>query len=59
MPLIQIAQTPGVDDQQKRAVIEAVTDAYVETTGKDRASVWVVMTDVPRESWGVGGVPLG
>ncbi len=58
MPLIQISQTPGLDDDQKQAVIEAVTRAYVEATGKNQAAVWVVMTDVPRESWGVGGVPL-
>lgn len=59
MPLIQISQTPGFDAAQKRATIEAVTKAYVDATGKPPSSVWVTITDVPRESWGVGGVPLG
>ncbi|SDD96065.1 4-oxalocrotonate tautomerase [Rhodococcus tukisamuensis] len=59
MPLIQISQTPGLTAEQKRATIEAVTKAYAEATGKNPAQVWVTLTDVPRENWGVGGVPLG
>ncbi|NLG55447.1 MAG: 2-hydroxymuconate tautomerase family protein [Rhodococcus sp.] len=59
MPLIQISQTPGLTDEQKRAVIESVTRAYADATGKDASKVWVTLTDVPRENWGVGGVPLG
>lgn len=58
MPLIQISQTPGLDDDCKRATIEAVTKAYVDATGKSASSVWVTITEIPRESWGVGGVPL-
>ncbi|MFC0451913.1 MULTISPECIES: tautomerase family protein [Rhodococcus] len=59
MPLIQISQTPGLTAEQKRATIEAVTKAYAEATGKDPAAVWVTITEVPRDSWGVGGTPLG
>jgi 4-oxalocrotonate tautomerase len=59
MPLIQITQTPGLDVRQQREVIEAVTDAYARSAGKDKSSVWVTITEVPREAWGVGGVPLG
>ncbi|WP_024793072.1 tautomerase family protein [Tomitella biformata] len=58
MPLIQISQTPGITDEQKAATIAAVTKAYAEATGKAASSVWVTITEVPRESWGVGGVPL-
>lgn len=59
MPLIQISQTPGISDEQKAATIAAVTKAYAEATGKAESSVWVTITEVPRQSWGVGGVPLG
>jgi 4-oxalocrotonate tautomerase len=58
VPLIQISQTPGLTAEQKRAAIAAVTQAYAEATGKSPDAVWVVLTDVPREHWGVGGVPL-
>ncbi|RVW05717.1 tautomerase family protein [Rhodococcus xishaensis] len=59
MPLIQISQTPGLTADQKRAAIAAVTKAYAEATGKNSSKVWVTITDVPRENWGVGGEPLG
>ncbi|MGC0364341.1 4-oxalocrotonate tautomerase [Rhodococcus sp. 27YEA15] len=59
MPLIQISQTPGISAEQKKATIEAVTKAYAEATGKNPDSVWVTITEVPREHWGVGGKPLG
>jgi len=59
MPFIQISQTPGLNSEQKRATITAVTKAYVEATGKDPASVWVTITELPRDNWGVGGTPLG
>ncbi|AYA27971.1 tautomerase family protein [Rhodococcus rhodochrous] len=59
MPLIQISQTPGLSDEQKAEVISAVTRAYAESSGKNPSSVWVTITEVPRENWGVGGTPLG
>ncbi|MFH5210761.1 4-oxalocrotonate tautomerase family protein [Antrihabitans sp. NCIMB 15449] len=59
MPLIQISQTPGLTADQKRAAIAAVTAAYAEATGKNPDAVWVTLTDIPREAWGVGGKPLG
>lgn len=59
VPLIQISQTPGLTREQKAEVIAAVTRAYAEASGKSASSVWVTITDVPRENWGVGGTPLG
>lgn len=59
MPLIQISQTPGLTADQKRAAISAVTKAYADATGKDAEAVWVTITDIPREQWGVGGKALG
>jgi 4-oxalocrotonate tautomerase len=59
MPLIQISQTPGLTDEQKAAVISEVTRAYADAAGKNPSSVWVTITEVPRENWGVGGTSLG
>lgn len=58
VPLIQISQTAGLSAERTRAVIEAVTAAYADASGKDPAKVWVTITEVPGEHWGVGGVPL-
>jgi len=59
MPLIQISQLPGSSAEQRRATIAAVTAAYADSTGKDPATVWVMISEVPRDSWGIGGSALG
>ena len=45
--------------KDKARVIEAVTAAYAEASGKDPAKVWVHVADMPHESFGVGGRVLG
>ncbi len=52
MPLIQISQTPGLTTEQKAAVIAAVTKRTPRHRGKNESSVWVTLTEVPRENWG-------
>ncbi|MBM4723159.1 2-hydroxymuconate tautomerase family protein [Rhodococcus hoagii] len=59
MPLIQISQTPGLSAEQKRETIAAVTKAMPRRPERNASSVWVTITEVPREHWGVGGEPLG
>lgn len=46
---------PGRTDEQKKALIEELTDAFIRTAGGDRGGVWVMIDEVPREHWGVGG----
>ena len=55
MPFIQINQLAGMPGADKARVIEAVTAAYAEASGKDPAKVWVHVADMPRDSFGVGG----
>ena len=59
MPFIQINQLDGMDDAGKARVIEAVTAAYAESTGKDPAKVWVHVNDMARDSFGIGGKAVG
>jgi len=58
MPLIQVNQASQHSPEQKRRLIEALTDTYARTTGADAAKVWVIINEVSRESWGTGGIPL-
>ncbi len=58
MPLAQISLLEGSTDDQKRAVIQQVTDALVESTGVSKAAVRVLIIDLPSINWGVGGVPV-
>ena len=56
MPFAQIHLIEGRTEDQKRAVIEKVTQALVEAVGAPRENVRVLITDVPRENWGIAGV---
>ena len=45
----------GRTREQKRKLVEALTDAMVNSTGARREACWVVITDVEKEDWGFGG----
>ncbi len=55
MPFAQIYILEGRTEEQKRAVIEKVTDALVEAVGAPRENVRVWLHDVPKENWGIAG----
>ncbi|HUG07771.1 MAG TPA: tautomerase family protein [Acidimicrobiia bacterium] len=52
MPLVTIKTPEAVfTDEQKRAMIERVTEAMVEVEGEDfRDKTWVVYEEVPKQS---------
>jgi 4-oxalocrotonate tautomerase len=56
MPFAQIHLLEGRTEEQKRAVIEKVTQALVEAVGAPIETVRVLITDVPKTNWGIGGV---
>ncbi|HEV7907722.1 MAG TPA: 2-hydroxymuconate tautomerase [Pseudonocardiaceae bacterium] len=55
MPLIKVSMTPGRTEEQKRALAEKVTDAFVETCGGNREGIWVMIEEVPADHWATGG----
>ncbi len=55
MPFAQIYLMEGRTEEQKRAVIEKVTDALCEAVGAPKETVRVLIHDVPKQSWGIGG----
>lgn len=56
MPFAQIYMIEGRTTEQKRAVIEKVTQAIVEAVGVPKENVRVWIHDVPKENWGIAGV---
>jgi 4-oxalocrotonate tautomerase len=56
MPLAQISMLEGRTEDQKRAVIEKVTQALVEAVGAPIETVRVVINEVPKTNWGIAGV---
>jgi len=57
MPLAQITMVEGRTKQQKKRLIEEVTDAIVRTIDAPKESIRVSIMEIPADNWGVGGVP--
>jgi len=60
MPLINVKMVEGVwSAQQKRQMIEKLTEAMVSIEGEGMRSVtWVVLEEVSSGDWGIAGRPL-
>ncbi len=56
MPFAQIYMVVGRTPEQKKAVIEKVSQALVEATGAPIANVRVWIHEMPKENWGIAGV---
>ncbi len=56
MPFAQIFMIEGRTEEQKKAVIEKVTQALVEAVNAPKENVRVWIQDVPKENWGIAGV---
>ena len=59
MPYVRIEITDeGVGDDDKAQVIAGVTDLLQRVLGKDPATTFVVIDEIPVVNWGIGGVPV-
>jgi 4-oxalocrotonate tautomerase len=57
MPIVNVKVIAGVfDDDQKRSMIEKLTDAMVEVEGENmRGVTWVFIEESKSGDWGLGG----
>lgn len=55
MPLAQIYLLEGRTEEQKATAIEKVTDALCDSLGAPRETVRVILIDMPKANWGIGG----
>lgn len=58
MPFAQLYIAEGRTPEQKKALIEKVTQAFVDSIGAKPESVWITVQDIPKNAWGVGGKTL-
>ncbi|EBA17485.1 4-oxalocrotonate tautomerase family protein [Roseobacter sp. SK209-2-6] len=65
MPYVNIKVTreggpggTGPSAAQKAQLITGVTDLLQDVLGKNPATTFVVINEVPLEDWGVGGLPV-
>jgi 4-oxalocrotonate tautomerase len=56
MPHIQITMLKGRTIEQKRKIVERVTDALAEEAKTPKEGVVVTIVEVEREDYGRGGV---
>ena len=55
MPIVQITMLSGRTADQKRRIVQRVTDALVEEAGSRREAVIVTFHEVSKESYASGG----
>jgi 4-oxalocrotonate tautomerase len=58
MPFAHIYLVEGRSEEQKRAVIEKVTQALHEAVGAPKENVRVLIQDVPKTNWGIAGTSV-
>ncbi|KKK37994.1 4-oxalocrotonate tautomerase [Mesobacillus campisalis] len=58
MPYVTVKMLSGRSDDQKRALVEKVTDAVVETTGASKEKVVVFIEEMEKSHYAVGGKRL-
>lgn len=56
MPFAQIYMLEGRIAEQKKAVIEKVTQALVDAVGAPKETIRVWIHEMPKENWGIAGV---
>ncbi|WP_255343542.1 MULTISPECIES: 2-hydroxymuconate tautomerase [Cupriavidus] len=55
MPIMQVFLIEGRTEEQKARLIRALTDAAVEAVGAPVETVRVMITEVPKTQFGIGG----
>lgn len=58
MPYVTVKMLEGRTDEQKKALIEKVTDAVTETTGANPEKVTVFIEEMSKNDYGVAGKRL-
>ena len=59
MPYINIKITKeGTTNDQKRALIEGVTQLMVDVLGKNPNTTHVVIDEIETDNWGIAGEPV-
>jgi 4-oxalocrotonate tautomerase len=55
MPILQVNILEGRTDEQKEALIHELTEACYKAIGAPRESVRVLINELPKSHFGIGG----
>ncbi len=56
MPVVTIAMFDGRSIEQKRELVKGVTEVVARVTGNPLDAVHVIIDEVKRENWSIGGM---
>lgn len=56
MPTLRVELMEGRTVEQKKKLVEALTQAVVDTLGSKPESVDILLYDIPRQNWATGGI---
>jgi 4-oxalocrotonate tautomerase len=56
MPIVTVAMYEGRTLDQKRELVKGITEVVARVTGNPLDSVHVVIEEVKRENWAIGGL---
>ena len=59
MPIVSLDNVGKLTNIQKKELIEKLTKAVTDVTGKSEKSIYVKITEFAGENFGVAGKPLG
>lgn len=55
MPILTVELFAGRTVEKKRELAKALTDAYVGVLGGNPKGITIILQDVPKENWAIGG----
>lgn len=55
MPIIRVEILKGRSQEQKRELVKVLTEETARITGCTPQSIYVVIENVEKDNWGVGG----
>ena len=56
MPVVRIEMYDGRSMDQKRELVKQITDVVARVTGNTPEGVHVIIEEVKRENWAIGGL---
>ena len=56
MPVVRVSMYDGRTLDQKRELVKGITDVMVRVAGVSAEGVHVVIDEVKRENWSIGGL---
>jgi 4-oxalocrotonate tautomerase len=59
MPYITIENAGNLSREQKEKLIQKITEAITEVTGKPKQYIYIRIDEVPRENFAINGKLLG